>query len=211
MCNLRTVGLIFASLQAFGPVAIVGGAETKSTKEHTAHSNFLGIRYESLTTGQWKMLYVGTTNEQLALPYGHSYYAAVALPPIKGTVELRAQMPFAMKEIDDSLMPCVTFLDQEFKPTHSFNYRETYLPPTMGWRFNDISAVEMRVPKNPIDRYMIVHTEAGIVGSIVRYNLGHPTSTLIPIGTYSYMAPGRSSVDLRATAKGKVRVKLFSL
>ncbi len=194
---------------------ILGGtksatAEEKESTSQVKQSHFANIRYEALPADQWKMLQVGGTDEQLDLSYGKSYYAAVSLPPINGTVELRAQMPFALKEVHDALMPCVTFLDTHFKPTHSFDYRKAQLPPPLGWRFNDSSGVEMQVTKNAIDRYMIVHTDAHVAGSIVRYDLGHPTSILIPVGKYTYMAPGPSSVGLRATAKGKVRVKLFS-
>ena len=55
--------------------------------------SFRRLAFEPLPANSWKMFNVGANDQMLNLPYGRSYYAAVALPPGSGTLELRMQQP----------------------------------------------------------------------------------------------------------------------
>ena len=83
------------------------------------------------------------------------------------------------------------------------------LEGTLGWTFNDRTGVRIRFPKRATDRYMIVHTNHRILGSVISHQFGHATTTFVPMGKYSVPMAGPSSFQMRAWPKGKVYVKLF--
>ena len=167
------------------------------------------LTYEELPGGQWRMINVGKNNQTVRLPYGNSYYAAVSLPPAPGTIELRMQMPAIPIDGYKGVLSCVTFLDKNFRPTHSVHSDQAAVPPPGAFRPLENPLLEMKVPKRADDRYMIVHTDPKLIGRKIRYDLGNRGTTIIVPSQYLYSTGGPKSIDIIPTAKGKVRVKLF--
>lgn len=156
------------------------------------------------------MLRVGASNEQVDFPAGRSYFAAVELPAASGGLELRTQTPLSMSRKKKSVLPNVTFLDRNFRITHTATHEEIRIPQAGAFRPMENPLLEMKVEKRPADRYMLVHSDPRIVGTTTRIGLGNRGSTTIVTGTFTYSAPNPESLDVIAVAKGNVRVKLFT-
>ncbi|HJT81062.1 MAG TPA: hypothetical protein VJ719_07690 [Chthoniobacterales bacterium] len=169
-----------------------------------------GLSYQELPPDQWRMLNVGKSKQAIRLPYGNSYYDGVELPPVAGTIELRMQGPAFPIEGYKALLACVTFLDKDFRPTHSVHSDEAVVPPPGAFRPLESPLLEMKVFKRAGDRYMIVHTDPKLIGRKIRYALGNRGTPIIVPSQYLYSPGGRTSIDIIPTAQGKVRVKLFS-
>ena len=181
-------------------------AEPARTKADLAA--FRQIAYQPLPAGTWKMVKVGANGQTLALPFGKSHYAALALPPGRGSVELRMQTPLLPPV--KSLLACVTFLNESFHITHTADHNQAYIPKPGAFRPLENPLLEMRVDKRASDRYMIVHTNEKIVGQKLHYDLGNRGSTIIVTGTFAYSAQNPRSVDVIALPKGSIRIKFFA-
>ena len=69
--------------------------------------------------------------------------------------------------------------------------------------------LEMRVDKNAIDHYMLLHTDESVIGKKIRYDLGYTGATIIVGANFAYSSPNPTSVVVLPTAKGDVRMKFF--
>ena len=152
--------------------------------------SFHRLAFEPLPANSWKMFSVGANDQMLNLPYGRSYYAAVALPSGSGTLELRMQQPPIPFAGIKCIMACATFLDQKFRITRAIDSKQAYLAPGT-FRPLENPLFEMRVEKKATDQYILLHTDASLVGKRILYDF--------PIGVRPYTP----------TAKGHIRVKFF--